>query len=121
MDATSLKEIEGEMFDRVLCDVPCSGYGVLARKSDIKYHAKSTDMDTLIPLQQQILQSASKHVVKDGILVYSTCTLNKKENEKQVAAFLAQHEEFECLQQQTIFPYTHHSDGFYIAKLKRVR
>ena len=121
MDATSLKEIEGVMFDRVLCDVPCSGYGVLARKSDIKYHAKSTDMDTLIPLQQQILQSASKHVVKDGILVYSTCTLNKKENEKQVAAFLAQHEEFECLQQQTIFPYTHHSDGFYIAKLKRVR
>lgn len=52
MDATTLENIEGT-FDRVLCDVPCSGYGVLANKSDIKYHMESSDMDTLIPLQQR--------------------------------------------------------------------
>lgn len=119
MDATVLKEQEGRMFDRVVCDVPCSGYGVLSRKSDIKYHMQSTDMDTLIPLQQTILKTGSKHVVSRGILVYSTCTLNKKENEKQIGVFLDEHTEFELLYEQTIFPFQYHTDGFYIAKMKR--
>lgn len=119
MDATTLDEIQQETFDRVLCDVPCSGYGVLARKSDIKYHMQSSDMDTLIPLQQQILECASTHVKEQGILVYSTCTLNKKENEKQIEKFLKNHEEFTLLTQQTIFPYEYHSDGFYMAKLMK--
>lgn len=118
MDATQLQDVTGE-FDRVLCDVPCSGYGVLANKSDIKYHMQSSDMDTLIPLQQQILSCASEKVKIDGILVYSTCTLNKKENEKQIEAFLKNHEDFILEEQQTVFPFTYHSDGFYMAKLRR--
>ena len=81
-------------YDRVLCDVPCSGYGVLSRKPDIKLKMKPEDMDTLIPLQYEILESASKHVKKGGILVYSTCTINKKENEKQIEKFIENHSNY---------------------------
>lgn len=118
-DATMLDELEEESFDRVLCDVPCSGYGVLARKSDIKYHMDSSDMDTLIPLQQLILERASKMVKQGGVLVYSTCTLNKKENEKQIVKFLKNNSAYELLNEQTIFPFAYHSDGFYMAKMKK--
>lgn len=106
------------MYDKILCDVPCSGYGVLARKPDIKLRMQPSDMDTLIPLQKAILQSASQHVKPQGILVYSTCTVNKKENEKQVEQFLKTNENFELLAQNTIFP-SQSTDGFYMAKLRR--
>lgn len=120
-DALELNGLETASFDRVLCDVPCSGYGVLGRKSDIKYRMKPEDMDTLIPLQQQILEKASTMVKVDGILLYSTCTLNKKENEKQIEKFLKEHEEYICLKQQTIFPQDYDCDGFYMAKLQRIK
>ena len=115
-DATKLNGLG--MYSKVLCDVPCSGYGVLARKPDIKLHMQPSDMDTLIPLQAQILSCASTHVVNGGILVYSTCTLNKKENEKQVDRFLASHPEFILLSQKTIFPNSMH-DGFFMAKMQK--
>ena len=117
MDATCLEGLEEGSFDRVLCDVPCSGYGVLASKSDIKYHMQSEDMDTLIPLQAAILKKASMMVKDGGVLVYSTCTLNKKENEKQVEKFLKENENFTLLEQRTIFPYEYDGDGFFMAKL----
>lgn len=120
MDATKLQEVETCIFDRILCDVPCSGYGVLGRKSDIKYHMQSNDMDTLIPLQQAILEKASEKLKAGGILVYSTCTLNKKENEKQIEQFLKSHGEFQLVCEQTIFPYKYDCDGFYMAKLIRL-
>ncbi len=103
-------------YDKVLCDVPCSGYGVLARKPDIKLRMKNTDMDTLIPLQYLILCSASKHVKTNGFMVYSTCTLNKKENEKQIQKFLSEHINFELVEEKTLFP-NEKQDGFYMAKL----
>ena len=62
MDATELKEIEGILFDRVLCDVPCSGYGVLDRKSDIKVHMQSGDMDTMHPIKKEFLAQSADHV-----------------------------------------------------------
>lgn len=117
MDATNLNEVKEMEFDRVLCDVPCSGYGVLARKSDIKYHMRSADMDTLIPLQQTILETSSKHVKGGGVLVYATCTLNKKENEKQIANFLTRNTAFYLDIEKTIFPFTNHTDGFFVAKM----
>lgn len=119
MDATELQGLQEASFDRVLCDVPCSGYGVLARKSDIKYHMKSEDMDSLIPIQAAILEKASTMVKQGGILVYSTCTLNKKENEKQVETFLKRHEEFTLVSQRTVFPFEFGSDGFYMAKMEK--
>ena len=119
MDATCLEGLEEASFDGVLCDVPCSGYGTLSRKSDIKYHMQSEDMDTLIPLQAAILRQASAMVKPGGVLVYSTCTLNKKENEKQVEAFLQEHSEFEKVFERTVFPFEFGSDGFYMAKCRR--
>lgn len=119
LDACDLSWLSDMSFDRVLCDVPCSGYGTLSRKSDIKLHMRSTDMDTLLPLQADILKEAAKKVKKNGTLVYSTCTLNKKENEKQIEKFLAMHKEYTLKKQQTIFPFTYDSDGFFIAVMKR--
>ncbi len=120
MDASVLEDLPPMSFDRVLCDVPCSGYGTLSRKSDIKYRMQSTDMDTLIPLQAAILERSAQMLKVGGVLVYSTCTLNKKENEKQVAHFLKEHEEFSLIEEQTIFPFTYGTDGFYMAKLIRI-
>lgn len=119
-DATTLtKQYEEAGFDRVLVDVPCSGYGVLSRKSDIKYHMKSEDMDEIIRLQYAILNEVASLLKDQGVLVYSTCTLNKKENEKQIERFLMEHDDYQFIEQRTIFPFEYHSDGFFMAKLKR--
>lgn len=118
LDATNFAL--GQTFDKVLVDAVCSGYGVLKGKSDIKYHMQPSDMDTIIPIQQQILVNSSKHVKIGGILVYSTCTLNKKENENQIQKFLKTHENFIFLEEKTIYPYEYDSDGFYMAKLRRI-
>ena len=121
LDGTLAHEsFEVESFDRILVDAPCSGYGVLKRKNDIKVHMEPSDMDEIIPLQASILESVSSLVKKEGILVYSTCTLNKKENEKQVEKFLKNHEEYTLLEMRTIFPYEYHSDGFFMAKFKKI-
>lgn len=119
MDACDLSQFDDASFDRVLCDVPCSGYGTLSRKSDIKLHMLPSDMDSLIPLQAAILKEASKKVKPNGVLVYSTCTLNKKENEKQIEKFLKEESAYTQVFQQTIFPFTYQSDGFFIAVLKK--
>lgn len=105
------------LFDRILCDVPCSGYGVLSRKPDIKLRLKPEDMDELIPLQYEILENVSQYLKEGGILVYSTCTLNKKENEKQVASFLKTHPNFVLIEEKTLFP-SEFNDGFYMAKIQ---
>lgn len=104
-------------YDKVLVDAVCSGYGVLKGKSDIKYHMQPKDMDEIILIQRQILENSAKLVKEGGILVYSTCTLNKKENEYQIATFLKHHTEFELIEEKTQFPYK--VDGFYMAKLRR--
>ena len=116
-DSTHLSEYG--MYDRVLCDVPCSGYGVLSRKPDIKLNMNSSDMDSLIPLQYAILSEACKHVKRNGVLVYSTCTMNKKENEKQIEKFLKEHSNFTKVKEETIFP-DKNIDGFYMCQLKCV-
>lgn len=115
-DATTFKS--SVLYDRILCDVPCSGYGVLSRKPDIKLHMVPEDMDTLIPLQYSILNNVCQYVKVGGVLVYSTCTMNKKENEKQIEKFLKTHEEFSLVDEKTIFSDTR-QDGFYMAKLVR--
>ena len=106
-------------FDRILCDVPCSGYGVMKRKNDIKYHLQSSDMDEIIELQAKILNQAALHLKIGGRLVYSTCTLNKKENERQIERFLSQNPHYQCESMRTIFPYEMDSDGFFMAVLTR--
>jgi 16S rRNA (cytosine967-C5)-methyltransferase len=105
-------------YDKVLCDVPCTGYGILARKPDIKLHLKPEDMDTLVPLQKELLEEASKHVAPGGSLVYSTCTMNKKENDRQIEAFLKSHSDFVLDKMETMFPDQKH-DGFFMARVRR--
>lgn len=120
-DACELSQFEDESFDRILCDVPCSGYGTFSHKSDIKVHMESSDMDSLIPIQAAILRRAAQLVKRGGVIVYSTCTLNKKENEKQVATFLKEHSEFVLVEERPIFPHEYGCDGFYMAKLEKMK
>lgn len=121
MDACRAHEIlKGKSFDRILLDVPCSGLGVLKRKPDIKLRINMESLDEIILLQRNILESCTQLLKKGGIFVYSTCTLNKKENERQIQDFLKRHPEFELLQEQTIFPTNYKSDGFYMAQCKKI-
>lgn len=115
-DATKFKS--SVLYDRILCDVPCSGYGVLSRKPDIKLRMLPEDMDTLIPLQYAILNNVCQYVKEGGIIVYSTCTMNKKENEKQIQRFLKEHDMFRLVDEVNIFSDSK-QDGFYMAKLVR--
>lgn len=102
--------------DRILCDVPCSGYGIIRRKPEIRY--KDLDSVKELPqLQLKILETSSHYLKPDGYIMYSTCTLNKKENEKVVRAFLDRNSGFRLIKQNTIFPSADGGDGFYYALL----
>ncbi len=93
LDATVYNEKYVNTADKILCDVPCSGWGVIGGKPDIKWH--NEDLNELIEIQKKILFNASKYVKRGGTIVYSTCTINKDENEKLVNEFLAENESFE--------------------------
>ncbi len=113
--------------DRVLCDAPCSGLGVIAKKPDIRY--KPLDAVSRLPeIQYEVLCGASAYVKEGGVLVYSTCTLNKGENEDVVARFLAANPDFAAENDErfglkegmrTFFPHIDGCDGFFIAKMIR--
>lgn len=131
-DATNLNEEFIDKFDRVLADVPCSGFGVIRRKIDIKYQKQIEDLKQINDIQWKILNNASKYVKLNGILVYSTCTILKQENECLIEKFLQQNKEFElvdisksivnnCATEKYIktLPHIHNFDGFFIAKLIR--
>lgn len=109
-----------QSFDGVLIDAPCSGLGVLKRKPEIKMFIQPEDIDTLVTLQREILDSVVDIIKVDGWLVYATCTINKKENERQAAYFLSKHPNFIQLDQQFCNPYTTSADGFYMVKFKRI-
>ena len=114
--------------DRVLCDVPCSGYGVMAKKPEIRYK-NLTDVAGLPEVQYAILDNCSKYLKPGGLLVYSTCTILPEENEGVVSRFLAGHPDFHLLPftagslladgMITLYPDTHQTDGFFIACLKK--
>ena len=118
MDATCADTILHDMqFDKILLDVPCSGLGALSKKADIKFKVTPESIDEICIIQNDILNSC-KHLIKTGgTIVYSTCTLNKKENEKMVAKFIKENEDFELVFEQTFFPFEQYCDGFYVAKL----
>jgi len=84
MDACEYKPEYEEAFDVVIADVPCSGLGVIGRKSDIKYRVTRTDIDALVELQRKILANAYRYVKQGGTLMFSTCTVNKNENDANV-------------------------------------
>ena len=122
------------MADRVLCDVPCSGLGIIRRKPELRYKA-DMGFDALPDLQYRILCSCSKFVKSGGLIVYSTCTLNPKENNENARRFLEEHNEFEEYKinlpkgirrgieerenELTLFPHINNTDGFFISVFKR--
>ena len=117
--------------DAIICDVPCSGYGIIRKKPDIRYK-NPQDMADLPQLQLQILKNQARYLKKGGVLIYSTCTLLREENEGVVEAFLAENSEFslEPLPLPGNFPKNEtgmlalvpgefDTDGFFIARLRR--
>lgn len=115
--------------DRVICDAPCSGLGVLGKKPDLRYKDFSVT-EELPDLQLAILKASAGYLKPGGLLVYSTCTLNPKENEKVVESFLLQNADFEAEPFNiselsadrgilTLIPSVHCTDGFFIAKIRR--
>lgn len=105
-------------FDRVLCDVPCSGYGTMRRRPEIKY--KSPDNFAELPgIQYKILEKSSNYCKDGALLLYSTCTLNPEENDNVVDRFLENHKSFTQISRQTIKPGEHDGDGFFMALLKK--
>ena len=126
-----------EQYHRVLVDAPCSGTGIIRRKPDIKWQRKPADFDSLVEVQQKILYNAGRTVVPGGVLVYSTCSLDVRENERIIRSFLKDCTDFEPAglsallpanlagKQETrdgmlqLFPHIDGTDGFFIARLKK--
>jgi len=122
-------EALAESADVVICDVPCSGLGVIAKKPEIRYKTRE-EIARLPEIQYSILKNTSKSVKRGGVLCYSTCTLNREENEAVVTRFLGETEEFKLCPFEagelscesgmlTLRPDIHNTDGFFVAKLKR--
>lgn len=119
-----------EKADIVLCDVPCSGFGVIRKKPEIR-NKTAEEVEALPALQLDILRKCSAYVKPGGILMYSTCTILERENQAVVRAFLAENPAFEPVSWQhpicgtcpdgwvTLLPPIHHTDGFFIAKMRR--
>lgn len=120
-------------FDRVLCDVPCSGLGIIRRKPEIRYKPLDA-LAQLPPIQYKILETAAQYVKKGGLLLYSTCTLNRRENEDLASRFLKEHPDFVPGQfpaqvrrflggqeggMATLMPHRNGTDGFFFALFSR--
>ncbi len=130
-DASKFNE-ELPQADRVLCDVPCSGFGVIRRKPEIKYKDKA-EVEGLPAIQREILSTSAKYVKVGGTLVYSTCTLNRAENDEVAEWFAKEHPEFSPIVQQlpikgaensykrTFFPDENGGDGFFTASFRRIK
>ncbi|KAF6568532.1 16S rRNA (cytosine(967)-C(5))-methyltransferase RsmB [Paenibacillus sp. EKM202P] len=138
-DALDLKErYAPASFDRILLDAPCSGFGVIRRKPDLRWSKTAEDVRDITQLQHELLDSVAGLLKPGGILVYSTCTIEPDENEGQLARFLSEHPEYELAKDHSfpdvnhemdgiqkgsvqLLPQHFHSDGFYIARLRRVK
>ena len=104
-------------FDKILCDVPCSGLGMLCEKPDIKYK-KIKNFEELPQLQYKILETSAKMLKQGGRLVYSTCTLRKAENECVTEKFISNNQDFEIVSQKTYFP-NEYGSGFFVSVIER--
>ena len=113
------KYVKEESFDYVLADAPCSGLGVMSHKVDLKYRIDLKSIEEVEYLQKEILDANYNLVKKGGYFVYSTCTLNKDENENQIAKFLMRHPDYEVVLEKKIMPFDYNTDGFYICKMRR--
>lgn len=121
MDATVLDEESIEKADIVIADLPCSGLGVLGKKTDLKYKMTEAMQSDLVKLQREILSVVHRYVKPGGKLLYSTCTIHRAENEENAQWFAEQYPEFELVRERQFLPGVDESDGFYIAEFRRNR
>lgn len=119
MDALVFDSASEEKADIVIADLPCSGLGVLSSKKDIKYNISKKQQKELQKLQREILSTVYRYVKPGGTMLYSTCTVNRDENEENTAWFTGEYPEFTLLFEKQYLPGTDPCDGFYIAVLKR--
>lgn len=135
-DATVFNSEFENKFDIVLTDVPCSGLGIVQKKPDIKYNISEEGIKSLIEIQRKILETSSRYVKKGGCLIYSTCTINRQENEENIEWFIKHNENYKSVlidfncnnafyseknkNYLQLLPINNQSDGFFIAKLQRM-
>ena len=119
MDATVFDEASVEKADVLICDLPCSGLGVMGKKTDIRYKMTAEKQKDLVILQREILSTVHSYVKPGGTLIYSTCTIHKGENEGNVDWFLKEYPCFELISCEQMFPGETYHDGFFIAKMVR--
>lgn len=115
-------------FDKIICDVPCSGMGIIRKKPDIRFKDEKSLAD-LLPIQKQILENAASYLKPGGRMIYTTCTILPEENERMLKSFLKTHEDFALCDFElrgaqingfvTLYPHRHGTDGFFISKLER--
>lgn len=117
-DALIFTEKDEDMANIVIADLPCSGLGVIGKKNDLKYKMTREAQEELKQLQKSILSVVWRYVKKDGILLYSTCTINKEENEGNIEWFLKQYP-FELEESRTFLQGIDEGDGFYFARLRK--
>ena len=118
-DALVLDESMVGKADIVVADLPCSGLGVMRKKTDIKYKMDETKQKDLEKLQREMLAVVQKYVQAGGTFLYSTCTINRGENEENAAWFLKEYPEFELVKSKQFFPKKEYGDGFFLAKFIR--
>lgn len=119
MDATSYDEASVNKADVLICDLPCSGLGVLGRKTDIRYKISPEQEKELMELQRQILDTVHQYVKPGGTLVYSTCTIDKMENEDNVRWFADKYKDFVLKEERQLLPGQLGGDGFFLARFIR--
>ena len=119
MDATRYDEASVNKADVLICDLPCSGLGVLGRKTDIRYKISPEQEKELMELQRQILDTVHQYVKPGGTLVYSTCTIDKMENEDNVRWFADKYKDFVLKEERQLLPGQLGGDGFFLAKFIR--
>lgn len=119
-DATVLNSEFIDKFDYVIADVPCSALGVIRRRPDVKWTKNEEDLSSLSAISQKILDNAAKYVKKGGKLLFSTCTINKYENEDAAKAFLCRNKGFNLIECEQLLPHIHGTDGFFIAIFERI-
>ncbi|MCQ2507783.1 MAG: 16S rRNA (cytosine(967)-C(5))-methyltransferase RsmB [Dorea sp.] len=119
-DATIYDPDSKEIADVVIADLPCSGLGVIGKKPDLKYRMTEEDEKSLAKLQREILDVTADYVKKGGRLLYSTCTIDRMENEDNSRWFLENHPEFELIKEKQRIPGIDAGDGFYLALFKKM-
>ena len=119
-DASVYDENENGKYDLVICDVPCTGLGVVSKKPDIKLHFTKEKLDSLVSLQKKIISVSSKYLRTGGILSYSTCTTTREENEDVIKEFIEDNKGFSKIFEKRIEVNDENmADGFYMCFLEK--